>query len=98
MFTGRSPNKSLLQVRSDRNERHQDFPLASFPTRPLASPQRPSHLPTELLYARVEMKRRTFIQTGIAASATAAAQVPSMPPPKKAKITSSVMLWTLKGS
>jgi hydroxypyruvate isomerase len=39
------------------------------------------------------MKRRTFVQTAIAASAAA-----QTPPPKKAAITSSVMLWTLKGS
>ena len=47
------------------------------------------------------MDRRTFFQTGMAAgiaAATTSAQGPSMPPPKKAKITSSVMLWTLKGS
>jgi hydroxypyruvate isomerase len=38
-----------------------------------------------------------FIQTGLASAALA--QVPPpMPPPRKAKITSSVMLWTLKGS
>ena len=47
------------------------------------------------------MDRRLFLQAGIAASAMAqqpTAPVPQPPPPKKAKITSSVMLWTLKGS
>jgi len=47
------------------------------------------------------MDRRVFLQAGLAASALAqqpVAPVPQPPPPKKAKITSSVMLWTLKGS
>jgi hydroxypyruvate isomerase len=47
------------------------------------------------------MDRRVFLQTGLAASALAqqpVVPVPQPPPPKKAKITSSVMLWTLKGS
>jgi hydroxypyruvate isomerase len=45
------------------------------------------------------MNRRLFIQAGLAS--TALAQVPAptpVPPPKKAKNTSSVMLWTLKGA
>ncbi len=42
------------------------------------------------------MNRRRFLYTGLTATATAIAQ--NTPPPKKAKITSSVMLWTLKGT
>jgi hydroxypyruvate isomerase len=42
------------------------------------------------------VNRRRFLQAGAAGlAASAAAQTP---PPRKAKITSSVMLWTLKGS
>lgn len=50
------------------------------------------------------MNRREFLETGVglacsAGSATwAAPQSASVPLPPKAKITSSVMLWTLKGS
>lgn len=49
------------------------------------------------------MNRRLFVQAGLASAAFAqgpAPQVPAPPmsAPKKAKITSSVMLWTLKGS
>lgn len=48
------------------------------------------------------MRRREFLEAGAALAAvsgSAAAQAPtSVPLPKKAKITSSVMLWTLKGS
>jgi len=42
-----------------------------------------------------------FLQSGVtavASTAALAAQTAPVPPPKKAKITSSVMLWTLKGS
>jgi hydroxypyruvate isomerase len=41
------------------------------------------------------MQRRELLKTGAAWLASAAA---AQPPPPKAKITSSVMLWTLKGS
>ncbi len=47
------------------------------------------------------MNRRSFINTGInagAAGALAQAQQPPSAAPKKARVTSSVMLWTLKGS
>ena len=48
------------------------------------------------------MERRTFLNsaTGLAAAAALSAQIPppQQPPVKKAKITSSVMLWTLKGT
>jgi len=39
-----------------------------------------------------------FVQAGLASAAFAQVPAPPMPAPKKAKITSSVMLWTLKGS
>jgi hydroxypyruvate isomerase len=45
------------------------------------------------------MNRRMFAQTAAAAAGAAYAQAPpATPAPKKAAITSSVMLWTLKGS
>ena len=45
------------------------------------------------------MYRRRFLMAGAALAARTAAQQPPPPPPRpKAKITSSVMLWTLKGS
>src|SRR4051812_22016838 len=44
------------------------------------------------------MNRRMFVQAGLASAAFAQVPAPPMPAPKKAKITSSVMLWTLKGS
>ena len=45
------------------------------------------------------MHRRHFLMAGAALAARASAQQPPPPPPRpKAKITSSVMLWTLKGS
>jgi len=43
------------------------------------------------------MRRRIFLQAA-STSLLAAAGRAQTPPPKKAKITSSVMLWTLKGS
>ncbi len=43
------------------------------------------------------MKRRDLLKTGAALFAGAATSTPQQLPPK-AKITSSVMLWTLKGS
>src|SRR5713226_8274793 len=43
------------------------------------------------------MQRRELLQTGAALLAGVAQSTPQ-PPPPKAKITSSVMLWTLKGS
>ena len=49
------------------------------------------------------MNRREFVGTGAIVASVAAplmgqAPPPTQPPPRKAKITSSVMLWTLKGS
>src|SRR2546421_497956 len=44
------------------------------------------------------MQRRELLKTGAAFLAGAAASTPQQPPPPQAKITSSVMLWTLKGS
>jgi hydroxypyruvate isomerase len=44
------------------------------------------------------MRRRELLKTGAAVIAGAAATQAQTPPPPKAKITSSVMLWTLKGS
>ncbi len=45
------------------------------------------------------MDRRHFFMAGAALATRAAAQQPPPPPPRpKAKITSSAMLWTLKGS
>src|SRR4051794_38017091 len=45
------------------------------------------------------MQRRTFLaQSAAAVSLAAAAQTPPSAPPRKSKIASSVMLWTLKGS
>src|SRR5437764_1088518 len=43
------------------------------------------------------MQRRQFLQSA-AALTTAANAMGQTPPPKKAAITSSVMIWTLKGS
>lgn len=58
-----------------------------------------------------ESSRRSFLRAGVAGlgalelataqrreAAEPQANSPSMPPPKSAKVTSSVMLWTLKGS
>src|SRR4051812_28866517 len=44
------------------------------------------------------MNRRMFVQAGLASAALAQVPAPPVPAPKKAKITSSVMLWTLKGT
>jgi len=44
------------------------------------------------------MQRRELLKSGAAFLAGAAASNPQQPPPPTAKITSSVMLWTLKGS
>ncbi|PYT27041.1 MAG: hypothetical protein DMG58_21285 [Acidobacteria bacterium] len=44
------------------------------------------------------MQRRELLKTGAAFLAGAAASTPQQPPPPPAKITTSVMLWTLKGS
>jgi len=44
------------------------------------------------------MQRRELLKTGAALLAGAAQSTPQQPSPPKAKITSSVMLWTLKGS
>jgi len=44
------------------------------------------------------MQRRELLKTGAALLGGAATSTPQQPPPPKAKITSSVMLWTLKGS
>jgi len=43
------------------------------------------------------MQRRELLKTGAALLAGAAQSTPQQPSPPKAKITSSVMLWTLKG-
>ena len=44
------------------------------------------------------MNRRLFVQAALGSAAFAQVPAPPIPAPKKAKITSSVMLWTLKGS
>lgn len=44
------------------------------------------------------MNRRELLKAGAASIAGASVALPQAPPPAKAKITSSVMLWTLKGS
>jgi len=44
------------------------------------------------------MQRRELLKTGAAFLAGAAASTPQQPPPPPAKITTSVMLWTVKGS